>query len=294
MTCSDAILVQSRGIEIVHAAVKQLGRFALHFVGELVGVFIPPFNAGARTGDADLLAMHGPGIDRRNPGRRDGAIVIFHQHRCIVFERRSRLNEALSGAQQPLDLEVGQDHFRDIERVRAQVAQDIAWSREFRSNTPARRWICLFHCRAMEAVGKLEVDDANIAQVTIGDHVAGLLDHLVTRIAIGHADNTAPLGGQRLQLFGLRDGEAQGLFTHDMQVVLQRRLADGKVGVIGSSDGDDLDAVRPPGLRGKKGFVVGIAARCINAELDPEGPSAFCIDVQGARHELEYPVARCG
>ena len=41
----------------------------------------------------------------------------------------------------------------------------------------------------MKAVGELHIDDADLAEQSIGNHLPRLLDHLIAGIAVGDADD---------------------------------------------------------------------------------------------------------
>lgn len=187
-----------------------------------------------------------------------------------------------------------QDDLGDIKRVGPDIAEDIAGTCEFRVDAPARRGVLLLHRSAMEAMGELQVDDADLAEITIPDHGACLLDHLVVSIAVGHADDPAARPGKRLKFFGLGDREAERLFADHMQIMFECRFADREMGVVGCRDRHGLDAVGAPGFGRKHSRIVPVAPGFVEPQIEAEGAAAFGIDIEGTRHKGKDVVAmRC-
>ena len=100
----------------------------------------------------------------------------------------------------------------------------------------------------MEAVRELHVDDADLAQLTAGDHLPRLLDELVAGVAIGDADDLVGRLRQHQQFFRFGDGETERLLANDVDPRLQRRLADLEVRAVGRGDRDGLQTVGASGL----------------------------------------------
>ena len=113
-----------------------------------------------------------------------------------------------------------------------QVAQNIAGADKARIDPPTRTGVFQLHGLGVKTVGKLHIDDTDVAQQPVGDHLPGLQDQLVAGIAVGHPDNLAPPLAERHQLVSFLAAEAQRLFAHHVQPGLQRGPADGIVGVI--------------------------------------------------------------
>jgi hypothetical protein len=198
---------------------------------------------------------------------------------------------ALPGTHQPLDLQMRQDHFRDIERVRTDIAEHIARACEPRIDTPTRGRVLLLDRRTVETMGELQVDDPDLAKVAVLHHRPCLLDHLMTGIAVGNADDLTARLRQRLQLLGLRDGEAERLFADDMQAVFERCRADCEMGVVRRGDRHRLNAIRPFSLCSEHRHVVRIAASLIKAQIDTESAPTLRIDIEGTGHEFERAVS---
>lgn len=150
----------------------------------------------------------------------------------VIFQRRAAFDEALSGAHQPGDLQLRGHGFDQKQRMGGCVAQHIAGADEAGIDPPAGTGIFLFHRLGVKTVGKLHINDTDIAQQPVGDHLPGLQDQLVAGIAVGHPDNLAPPLAERHQLVSFLAAEAQRLFAHHVQPGLQRGPADGIVGVI--------------------------------------------------------------
>ncbi len=92
-------------------------------------------------------------------------------------------------------------------------SQHIAGADEAGIDPPAGTGIFLFHRLGVKTVGKLHINDTDIAQQPVGDHLPGLQDQLVAGIAVGHPDNLAPPLAERHQLVSFLAAEAQR-FSH--------------------------------------------------------------------------------
>ena len=294
MARADAVVRQRLRVQIGHPPVQQARGFALDFQPQLVGMFVPPFDRAPGPHHPHLLAVHRPRVHRRGPAGADRARVVFHQHGCVVLQRRAGRDKALPRAEQPPDPQIRADHLGDVERMRRQIAQDIAGSGKGRIDAPAGGRTVPFHRLAVEAVGELQGDDADPAQGAVGDQAGGFLDHLVAGIAVGHAHHQAAFGGDGLQIQRLGGGEGQGLFADDVEPGQQRGAGDRIMGVVRRGDGHAADAVGTRGFRGKHRPVIAIAAVGVQAQFDPEIPASAGVQVEGPGLQVEIAVAQGG
>ncbi|MND81174.1 hypothetical protein D3C76_1597060 [compost metagenome] len=100
----------------------------------------------------------------------------------------------------------------------------------------------------MEPVRELHVDDTDLTQLAIGNHLTRLKDQLMPGIAVGNTDNFMLPLAQFHQCLRLLRGETQGFFAHHVQAGFQRCLANSEMGIVWRSDGNRLYAVRPGGF----------------------------------------------
>ena len=245
-------------------------------------MLIPPFDACFFADDAHFLRVHGAAVDRAGPHRANRAVVIFHQDKGVIFQRRAGGNKALTGAHQPFDIELRRHGFGDKQRMGGQIPKHIAGPGKLRCYSPAGGFCLQLDGLVMEAVGELHVNDADLAEQSIGNHLPRLLDHLIAGIAVGDADDFVLFFAQIHQLARLFGGKAEGLFADNVESRLQRRFGNGEMGIVRGGDRDDLDAVRALRLFAKQGLVVGVAALRRDAQLLAERASALGIDVKRA------------
>ena len=139
---------------------------------------------------------------------------------------------------------------------------------------------------------KLHVDDADFAQIAAGYHLARLLDHLVTGIAVGYKHNLAGFLDQRFQLLCLLNGEAQRLLTVYMQTGLQCRLGNFIMGKVRGCDGNSLNAVRTLCLSLEHALVIGVAAVCGYMAVFAEFDAALRHDVECTGCQLKVKVSQ--
>ena len=245
-------------------------------------MLIPPFDTRFFADDAYFLRVHGAAVHRAGPHRANRAVVIFHQDKGVIFQRRARGNKALAGAHQPFDIELWRHGFGDKQRMGGQISQHIAGPGELRRHAPAGGFCLQLDGLVMKAVGELHIDDADLAEQSIGNHLPRLLDHLIAGIAVGDADDFVLFFTQVHQFARLFGGKTEGLFTDDVEARFQRRFGDGEMGIIRGGDRDDLDPVRALRLFTKQGLVVGVAALRRDAQLLTERAPALGIDVKRA------------
>ena len=140
---------------------------------------------------------------------------------------------------------------------------------------------------------KTHVDNADLTEIAVFDHLACLLDELMTGVAVGHADNAVFLLGQLYQLVRLLGGEAQRLLADNVQTGFESSLADLVVHTVRRCDGNRLHAVRALGLLGEHGLVIRIAAVRINMQLLAEVLAALRINVERTGNQFKIEVAQC-
>ncbi len=70
-----------------------------------------------------------------------------------------------------------------------QIPKHIAGPGKLRRYSPAGGFCLQLDGLVMEAVGELHVNDADLAEQSIGNHLPRLLDHLIAGIAVGNADD---------------------------------------------------------------------------------------------------------
>ena len=139
-----------------------------------------------------------------------------------------------------------------------QIPKHIAGPGKLRRYSPAGGFCLQLDGLVMEAVGELHVNDADLAEQSIGNHLPRLLDHLIAGIAVGDADDFVLFFAQIHQLARLFGGKAEGLFADNVESRLQLRLF------------------------AKQGLVVGVAALRRDAQLLTERAPALGIDVKRA------------
>jgi len=133
-----------------------------------------------------------------------------------------------------------------------------------------------------------------MSQLTGGDHLARLFDHLVACVAVGHAHNFVFRYCQSTQFLGFRSREAQGFFAHHMQSGFERSFADSEVGAVRGGNGYGTDAIRTLCLRSEHRLVIGIAAIGVHADGSAKVSAALGVDIKSTRHQFEYSIAQCG
>ena len=100
----------------------------------------------------------------------------------------------------------------------------------------------------MKTVGKLHIDNADLPEHTLRDHLPRLLNHLVPGVAVGNANYFVLLFAQRQQLAGLGGGKAQRFFADNVQPRFQRCFGDREMGIVRRSDRNGFNAVRAFGF----------------------------------------------
>ena len=165
-----------------------------------------------------------PALTDDTQSRPTRAVVVVRQNVGVVLQRRARLDEGLAVAQQLLDLHMRQDDFRQVVDVRADIAEHESRARGFRVGAPFHRFRRAFVVARVEAVGVLQIDDADVAEHALLDHRRHLVQQRVAGEAVGHADDEALLLGERLDFLALGDGEEQRLLADHVQPASRQAL----------------------------------------------------------------------
>ncbi len=278
-------------IQVVHAAFQDPDGFALDFEAQLVGMLIPPFEAGFGADHADLLLVHRARIHRAGPEGTGSAILVAEQDKGIVLQWGPAFDEALAVTHQGFDLELRHDGLGQEQDMGADITEDIRRAGLLRGHPPFGAWIMGLDFSGMKAMRELHDDHPDLAEIAAGDHLPGLVDHWEAAVTVGHADNPVARERQVRQFAGFLGCEAERFFTDHMQVMFEGRFADGKVCGIRCGDGHHLDAVRPAGFCGKHRLVIRVTAVRIESDRRAERLSPLGIDIQRSRNKLEQPVS---
>ena len=134
----------------------------------------------------------------------------------------------------------------------------------------------------MKTVGKLHIDNSNLPEQPVGNHLARLLNHLIPGIAVSDADDFVMLDAQLPQLLGFRGGKAERFFADDVQSGFQRRFGNGEVGIVRRGYRYHFNTVRAQGLFAEQRLIIGIAASRRDPELFTKLTSAFGINIKSA------------
>ncbi|SQI92262.1 Uncharacterised protein [Klebsiella oxytoca] len=133
----------------------------------------------------------------------------------------------------------------------------------------------------MKTVGELHIDNADLAQQPLLNHLPRLQNQLMTGVAVSHADDFALFFAQGHQRIGLFAGKTERFFADHMQSGLQRCAANGVVGIVRRSDGNGFNTVLPRGLFAKQRFVVGVTAPGLHAQLLAKLTPALSVNIEG-------------
>ena len=291
MAAADAVVCQSFRIQIAVASAQQARGFALYLIGQIIRLFRVPSDGCLFTDNADAETKLLTGIDTARPDIANRAVVIFHDGHGVVLQL-SALYERLLGAHQSLDVQLRTNRLGQVQHMGADIAHRERRTCLFRVNAPSLRCRVLFYGYVVAAVCKLHVDDADFAQIAACNHLARLLDHLVTGIAVGYKHNLAGFLDQRFQLLCLLDGEAQRLLTVYMQTGLQCRLGNFIMGKVRGCDGNGLNAVRTLCLSLEHALVIGVAAVCGYMAVFAEFDAALRHDVERTCYQLKVKVSQ--
>ena len=298
MAAADAVLDTRLVGQVACAALEHAGRLALDLVQHLVRTLVVPLERCLGADYADLVIVACAAVDRACPAvdlrtrLHVLAALEVHDDEGVVLELAA-LDERALGAHQIVDLHVRDHRLDDEQRVRADVAEREGRACLGRVKAPLCGRNLVLDLEVVAAEREAHVDDADLAEIAIFDHLARLLDELMAGVAVGHADNAVLFLRQLDQLVRLLRGEAQRLFADNVQTGLERRLADLVVHAVRGRDGDCLYTVRALGLLGEHGLIIGIAAVRVNVQLLTEVLAALRINVERAGNQFKVEVAQC-
>ena len=220
------------------------------------------------------------------------AALEVHDDEGVVLQLAA-LDKGTLGAHQVVDLHIRDHGLDDEQRMRADVAECERRTCLGRVKAPLCGRNLVLDLEVVAAECKTHVDNADLTEIAVFDHLACLLDELMTGVAVGHADNAVFLFGQLYQLVRLLGGEAQRLLADNVQTGFESSLADLVVHTVRRCDGNGLHAVRALGLLGEHGLVVRIAAVRVNVQLLAEVLAALRIDVERTGNQFKIEVAQC-
>ena len=198
----------------------------------------------------------------------------------VILQRCAAFDKTLAGAHQASDIKLRRHGLRQEQRVGGQIAQHVAGTNKFRVHPPAGAGVILLYRLVMETVGELHIDDADLAQQPLFNHLPSLQNQLMPGVAVGDADDFALFFAQGHQRIGLFAGKTERFFTNHMQSGLKRRATNGVVGVIRRGDRNRFNAVFPRRFFAKQGFVVGVTASDVHAQLLAKLAPALCINIK--------------
>ena len=210
----------------------------------------------------------------------------------VILQRRAAFDKALAGAHQASDINLRRHGLRQEQRVGGQIAQHVAGADKFRVHPPAGAGVILLYRLVMETVGELHIDDADLAQQPLFNHLPRLQNQLMPGIAVGDTDDFALFFAQGHQRIGLFAGKTERFFADHMQSGLQRRAANGVVGVVWRGDGDRFNAVFPRRLFAKQRFVVGVTAPGLHAQLLAKLAPALGVNIKGSGKQGKRSVTQ--
>ena len=287
MQSTQALVLKSFRIQVIHCANQRLTRLTLYFVVQLIRMHIVPLEGSLGADNADVLAAHVTCVNCRCPHTANCAVLITHQDVSIVLQRCAGLDEALAVAQQLLQLQLRADQLGHIEGVGGQVAKYKGRAGLCRINTPLLTLSLLVAGRvASETMCVAEVYHGNLTNVAVQDHGTHLAQQVETGEAVGYANDLALFLSQLLDLFAFLNLEEQRLLADYMQAGFQSGLADLKVLEVRGCDVNSLDAVLALCFLSKHGLVIRVEALLIHVQVLAEVYAAG--EVQVERCSLEY------
>ena len=299
MAAADAVFHACFGIQIACAALQGADGLAFDLIAHLVGSLVIPLDGSLGADDTDLVAMACAAVDGAGPAVDLCAVLNtlgsfqIHDREGVILKLAS-LDKCLLGAEDLADLHVRDHCLDEVEGMCADICHCEGDTCLGGIKAPFCSGVGLFQFDVVGAECEAHVDDTDLAQVAVLDHLAGLLDHLVSGVAVGNADNAVLCLCKSDQFLSLCIGEADGLLADYVEAGFQSCLCDGVVCAVGSSNGDCLDAVFALGFLCEHGLIIGIAAIGIYAQFLAESDASLGIDVKCACDKLEVVVALCG
>ena len=298
MAAADAVLDTRLIGQVACAALEHAGRLALDLVQHLVRTLIIPLEGCFGADHADLVVVACAAVNRACPAvYLSACLYVFaalevHDNEGVILQFAA-LNEGTLGAHQVVDLHVRDHRLDDEQRMRADITECEGRACLGRVKAPLCGRNLVLDLEVVAAERETHVDNADLTEIAVFDHLARLLNELMTGVAVGHADNAVLVFCQLYQLVRLLGGEAQRLLADNMQTSFESSLADLVVHTVRRCDGNRLHAVRALGLLCEHGLVIWIAAVRVNVQLLAEVLAALGIDVERTGNQFEVEVAQC-
>ncbi len=220
-----------------------------------------PFERSRGADHTEAVVVLGADRDLRRGDRGDHAVIQFGQHGEVIVEGAAG-NERLEPSPQP-DCRQAGDEPDELIGVGADVAAAARAARLGRIDPPGGLLLIVgFELGGQPSLGVPGLHLADLADLAVGDQLAGQHHHGEARIGISH-DEWDVLGANGgVEAAGLIERGRQRFLAKDADPRGRRGLGRTEVGVVGR---DDRDVVDPLGL-GKRGLgldqrlPVGIAA----------------------------------
>ncbi len=139
-------------------------------------------------------------------------------------------------------------------------------------------------------LGILGVDEADLADLSLGDHVADVGHDRVARVGIGHAEHQTLVFREPGELGGVLRARGEGLVADDGEAVFEGELRDGIVGVVRRHDDDEIGAVLALRLGPDHLIERPVEALLGEAEGVPSGQGIVIALGKAAGDDLGFPV----
>ena len=218
------------------------------FEEELLGHFLVPFEGafGATDTDGETVFYSGGSL-----GDPEGTA-------CAVFKMKEGagvvVKDAVGGDGTSFcsdfgDFETG-DKAGEVVGVSADVSHYEGGATGFgveapREGTVGRVGIVFIGFATLDI---FDLDEADGAKLSVGDHGFGLTDEGVAGVVVGEAEDEAGFLNFLVQFLGVFEGVGEGFVADDVEAVFEGGEGVGIVGVVGGHDGDDVGSVGTVGF----------------------------------------------
>ena len=227
------------GAEVAVGGTIDLHRLIEPFHEQGVRFVLVPLDAALLAIDADVQIILLTDADLRTVEHAFRAAFETQQHVGVVIQLAA-FDEAGEVRGEFGNFEAG-DVLREVFRVRADVAHAAARAAALRVRAPGRLLLStLLQARGQPALGILDDDLADLAELAGGDHGARFLHERIAGVVVRQAVKLAGLFHQRRELLGFGEIECRRLVAQDVKAILQRHLRRRKVHVIRRHDGDEI------------------------------------------------------
>src|SRR5690606_30974069 len=142
------------------------------------------------------------------------------------------------------------------------------------------------------ALGILDDDLADFAELAGAHEFTRLLDHDVAGVVVGEGEDASGLGDDFLQGAGFLEVESDGFVADDVEAFFEEELGGRKVLVVGRDDDDEVEAIGggAGGLGGGHLGVGTVNAGRVEEEVGAGGPGTFGVGGKGAGDEFGLAV----